>query len=523
MKKIISGIMFMLLILGILIFAVEIKPVKSEPETWIVDDDGPANFHTIQEAVNAASPGDIIYVKAGTYYEHVVVNKTLSLIGENRNGTIIDGNSTGTVVKVTADNVSITGFTIQNSGYETVGFCDVTILWYEGICVYNSSGVNISRNFVVNNGYGIRLYYSNSNIITENDVSSNWIGIRVDFSIKNVLSANNISLNTKYGIRLTASSNNTIFSNIISQDETGISLVSHSNSNTLSSNIVSSNKFGLQLCNSAENVIHGNNILDNQYGIYLDSSSNNVFFHNNFNNTIHQVHDISWYNPPDVVPPSINIWNIGYPSGGNYWSDYNGTDLYSGPYQNETGSDGIGDTAYVIDENNKDVYPLMGMIYDFEVEWKGEKFHIEVISNATVSNLAVVIVLGHFPPYLPCGQVFIQFFTEDTVNATKFCRVTIPRAILNGTYIVLIDLKEAPTHEIPTGNSTHAYLYFTYQHSKQKHEVIIVPEFTLTTTLLVLMIFILSGTTTLWKIKKRNPAKYHCIPTMKTSQAECSP
>jgi hypothetical protein len=56
---------------------------------------------------------------------------------------------------------------------------------------------------------------------------------------------------------------------------------------------------------------------------------------------------------------SVNVWDDGFPSGGNYWSDYAGIDLYSGPYQNETGSDGIGDTPYVIDENNIDHYPLM--------------------------------------------------------------------------------------------------------------------------------------------------------------------
>jgi hypothetical protein len=56
---------------------------------------------------------------------------------------------------------------------------------------------------------------------------------------------------------------------------------------------------------------------------------------------------------------SINVWDDGYPSGGNYWSDYDATDFYSGPYQNETGRDGIGDTAYVIDENNQDNYPLV--------------------------------------------------------------------------------------------------------------------------------------------------------------------
>jgi hypothetical protein len=58
------------------------------------------------------------------------------------------------------------------------------------------------------------------------------------------------------------------------------------------------------------------------------------------------------------MPESVNRWDNSYPSGGNYWSDYTGFDLYSGPYQNETGSDGIGDTPYVIDADNQDNYPL---------------------------------------------------------------------------------------------------------------------------------------------------------------------
>ena len=56
---------------------------------------------------------------------------------------------------------------------------------------------------------------------------------------------------------------------------------------------------------------------------------------------------------------SFNIWDDGYPSGGNYWSNYTDIDLYSGPYQNESGSDGIWDHPYVIDENNQDNYPIV--------------------------------------------------------------------------------------------------------------------------------------------------------------------
>jgi len=74
----------------------------------------PDNYSTIQEAVNVASPGDIVYIRAGTYYEHVVVDQSILLVGEDKSTTKIDGNGIGTVVNVTADNVSVSGFTIQN-------------------------------------------------------------------------------------------------------------------------------------------------------------------------------------------------------------------------------------------------------------------------------------------------------------------------------------------------------------------------------------------------------------------------
>jgi parallel beta-helix repeat protein len=107
---------------------------------------------------------------------------------------------------------------------------------------------------------------------------------------------------------------------------------------------------------SNNNTITANNLILNDQGLSLDNSNSNVIYHNNFINNRRQVYDWSWDFPGK---PSINTWDDGYPSGGNYWSDYNGTDFYSGPYQNETGSDGIGDTPYVIDENNQDNYPLM--------------------------------------------------------------------------------------------------------------------------------------------------------------------
>jgi parallel beta-helix repeat protein len=106
---------------------------------------------------------------------------------------------------------------------------------------------------------------------------------------------------------------------------------------------------GIYLFSSSDNSISNNNIAGNGYGISPYYSSNNRIFHNNFVNNTSQVN-------PDSP---LDVWDNSYPSGGNYWSDYIWSDQYKGPSQNLPGSDGIGDTPYVIDGSNQDNYPLM--------------------------------------------------------------------------------------------------------------------------------------------------------------------
>lgn len=116
-------------------------------------------------------------------------------------------------------------------------------------------------------------------------------------------------------------------------------------------NIFNANRsgWGIALSLSTNCSIHENNITNNRWGIYFYCSSNNNIYHNNFIGNTEQVHSIN----------STNTWDDGYPSGGNYWSDYAGVDVKSGPNQDLSGSDGIGDTPYVIDASHQDRYPLM--------------------------------------------------------------------------------------------------------------------------------------------------------------------
>jgi parallel beta-helix repeat protein len=207
--------------------------VKASPttRTWTVDDNGPANFTNIQEAINNASSGDTIFVHMGTYYEHVVINKTITLVGEDNNFTIIDGYETDNVIYIRANNVTIKGFTVRKSG----------MYLYTGILVDHSTGNVIINNKIIYNYEGISLLYSSSNVVCDNTISSNCDGIFLYYSSNNVVSGNVILHNDLDGMSLYYSSNN---------------------------------------------VVCGNTILSNYHGINLGlSSDNNTIYHNNFNNT----------------------------------------------------------------------------------------------------------------------------------------------------------------------------------------------------------------------------------------------
>jgi len=380
--KAITGTTLTLLLIGILTLAFNIQPAKSEPRTWIVDDDGPADFHAIQEAINAASPGDTIYVYNGTYYENLVVSKAVSLIGENKYNTIIDGRHLcDAAVTLNASNVNISGFTIRKGGLLSVPLP----IPNGGILIRgSSSGNNITNNIVTNNTCGIFLFNSSNNILADNTVLySNWFGIVLFSSNNNIISGNKITANKEFGIMLTESSNNSFSgnditnntngiclgtsssynimygNNITANDEDGIYLAYSSSYNIIHGNNITANVWGIEFLNSSNNmiwqnsitandwygiylylslgnIIHGNNITDNGCGIESDSSSNFIC-HNNFVNPANQV----------FTHNSVNIWDNGYPSGGNYWSDHVCT-----------GNPSNGSQPYVIDENNIDHYPF---------------------------------------------------------------------------------------------------------------------------------------------------------------------
>ncbi|HEY9246400.1 MAG TPA: NosD domain-containing protein [Candidatus Methanoperedens sp.] len=165
-------------------------------------------YATIQSAVDAANTGDVISVSEGVYGENLVIKKDgISIIGMNREKTVIDGRKTGTAVKIDqANNVKISGFTIENSGGS--GKEDA------GLTVFTGKKNTITNNIFLNNIAGISIYSSsNSNVISGNDIrSSANNGIFLFSATENEIYDNNIRDN-KFGIYADSSRTNKIYSN----------------------------------------------------------------------------------------------------------------------------------------------------------------------------------------------------------------------------------------------------------------------------------------------------------------------
>jgi len=473
------------------------------------------DYATIQEAIDANETldGHVIFVEAGTYVENVVVNKSISLMGENRETTIIDGNSTGNVIEITARNVTIANFTIQNSGYNMDGIQiedhhlgikekqNTTIQNNNiinndgGISIWDSIGNNISGNNITDNYYGIILQYSFGNTLRNNHMSSNqrnffvwsdypydyyhdidssntvdgkpmyyWVNqqnrtVPVDAGYVALVDSINITVqnldlkNNGQGLLLVETRNSIVTCNNLTNNRWGIGL-SFSYNNTISGNSIKSNGVGIVLEESPNNTITGNTITNNYYGIHLYNlfwqTSNNTIYHNNFiDNTEHLI----------IGTAHTNFWDNGLE--GNHWSNYTGFDL---------DHDGIGDISHLIDVNNEDNYPLMGMFSDFNAT---SEHHVQTICNSSISDFQF-------------NGTTICFNVTGENDTTGFCRICIPRALINETYNVFVNGTEVPYTLLPCSNNTHSYLYFTYSHSTE--EVIVVPEFPTWTSMLFLLI-----------------------------------
>jgi parallel beta-helix repeat protein len=339
-----------LLVLSFVLFSFpQIEVVKAE-ETIYVRADG-----TVEGTDKIQRDGDI-YTFTDNITGAIVLEKggividgngyTLTGDGDNHGFYLHDINN-ATIKNVTIENCD-NGFYISSSDNSTIAGNTVTGNNI-GIHVLYSESTLVTENNVLNNEQtGICFYRSEDAIIANNKVTDNG-GNGIDSgSMGNGYLAENEILNSGLnGIKLNWAGNSTITGNVIQNSGDNGIAVYESRNNTISKNIIEDNKAnGIYLQTySFLNLILLNNITSNaEYGINAGQySSTNLIHHNNF---------IDNGNQATTCAGETNTWgwDNGFPSGGNYWSNYNGTD---------SDGDGIGDTPYVINENNQDKYPLM--------------------------------------------------------------------------------------------------------------------------------------------------------------------
>ena len=378
MKRALVAAVIVMLILTTIAGSQDVGAVS---KTIVVPDDYP----TITVAVDNAADGDTILVKSGTYEgpigQTIVIDKTLTIIGENVENTVINlypaynvstilwyayydysdaidivaddfrllnlnvvipaltstpslpgymvVSQKGGGISATGDRIEIAGNKITTRFSVKGSYCKISnnvaaALYLNGSfneVSRNSLGISIegASNIIKDNVCtALHLSHSNSNFVSGNKVlstSAGYSGIDVSWSDNNVFCGNEIYGFT-YGFRLWFSSGNMIVQNTI--DDPDVIKIS-----------VASMSFG----NSSNNRIYLNNFIDDHaqyvYDFYTDGSFRSFF--------------------PDMTP-SPNFWDNG--TRGNYWENY---------FVSDENGDGVGDTPYIIDENNQDNYPLMEM------------------------------------------------------------------------------------------------------------------------------------------------------------------
>jgi nitrous oxidase accessory protein len=408
----------------------------------------PQDYPTIQAAINAAHTGDTIQVDGDTYPENVIVNATVTIIGEDATTTIVDGGENDMVFNIQADNVELHNLTICNGGRRYSGVTiydpydaltirntriidnavgvvisgdsitsvdDVTIedsifinnqmygidAKYSsttiirnnqisdsayGVELSDSSSSHVINNTIFDTSYGIYVPYSNNNNISTNTLTSNSWNIYLTYSNSNIIGNNDVS-DGSVGIQIMRSQGNTVLNNTASSSSYGIYL-GYCGANTVSGNTASLNDWGIDLYNTTASTIKENTIKDNTWGFYVvENSKGNYFYHNNIINNVKQAFQ--------DLTSGQNTWRTPTtPYEGNYWSDYKGED---------TDGDGTGDTY---------------------LPWQGVDWHPLMTPWGPYSDIAIISVTTSTAKAYVGEIVNITVTAENQGSATETFNVT---------------------------------------------------------------------------------------------------
>lgn len=449
MKKVIL-LVAVLLSTSIVCGAKFLLPMRIQSTIYLFPDNFPGQ--TLDQAIHNETviEGDTIIVKGGTYPdEHLNVNRSIALRGGYQGPTILDGGGNGTVVDISAGNVTLDYFTVQHGEYgvhiETFNVSANDIILENNSIESNGNGISISNssnNVLRNNnltgnsynfgvvgalGSGLAAFIQDidpSNTINDRPVYYwvNMLGGTIPTNAGYVALVNstnvaveNLSLvHNLQGILLAYTSNSAIENNSLSNNVYGIDLIASEHNEVINNNLTS-NLVGFTLDNGDNNTIVCNDIAENFFGVWLSYSNNNTLYRNNF---------VDNHNPL-FTTQSLNSFNSSRE--GNYWDSfvsYQGRDV---------DGDGIGD-AFVYNGTLEwtnttpyygvDYHPLMEpwkMNLTFGVPRYGETYNFATLSNSTIAS----------PNWNMTRQTIGFNITSGTAESIN---ITIPRDWLDGPF-----------------------------------------------------------------------------------------
>ena len=288
----------------------------------------------------------------------------------------------------------------------------------------------LRNNSIFGNKHGLRLWFSGNNTLEENNMTGNWwsfaaFGGSLQNFVNNVSASNTVDGRPVY--YLVNCNNATVPSDagyVAVVNSTGIEarnlqltenydglLVAFSSFTLIQNVTLNDNWNGITLVGCANNTVTRCTFKDNLFQVLADDSDGNLIYNNNFLGKTCRVYSRN----------SANIWDNGYPEGGNFWEPHTVSDSHHGAGQDEVGGDALADTPYVVNSDNIDSYPLAGRITFFEAgTWNNRPYYFSIVGNATITHVSFNSSEGPF--------ITIDVSVQN--GHVGFCRPAIPKDVI---------------------------------------------------------------------------------------------